>query len=65
MTQNRPHLMQQRKASHTATIRLVHQQTEPKHAYGSCSKCSCPGFQGSSTYTCQRGGCGHHYDDHW
>ncbi len=32
--------------------------------YGRCSKCSCPGFIGSG-YTCVRGGCGHHYDDHW
>lgn len=32
--------------------------------YGRCSRCSCPGFYGSS-YTCSRGGCGHHYDQHW
>lgn len=32
--------------------------------YGECSRCSCPGYQGSA-YTCQRGGCGHHYDDHY
>lgn len=32
--------------------------------WGKCSKCSCPGFQGSG-YTCTRGGCGHHYDSHY
>jgi hypothetical protein len=32
--------------------------------YGKCARCSCPGFFGSS-YTCSRGGCGHHYDEHW
>lgn len=31
--------------------------------YGKCSACSCPGFFGSG-YTCGRGGCGHHYDQH-
>jgi hypothetical protein len=31
--------------------------------YGKCSACSCPGFFGSG-YTCSRGGCGHHYDQH-
>jgi hypothetical protein len=31
--------------------------------YGKCSACSCPGFSGSG-YTCTRGGCGHHYDQH-
>ncbi len=32
-------------------------------SYGRCSQCSCPGFIGSG-YTCTRGGCGHHYDEH-
>lgn len=32
--------------------------------YGKCSRCRCPGFTGSS-YTCSRGGCGHHYNEHW
>lgn len=31
---------------------------------GECSRCSCPGFSGSG-YTCYRGGCNHHYDDHY
>lgn len=31
--------------------------------YGACTQCSCPGFQGSG-YSCDRGGCGHHYDSH-
>jgi hypothetical protein len=31
--------------------------------YGHCTQCSCPGFQGSG-YTCTRGGCDHHYDEH-
>jgi hypothetical protein len=36
----------------------------PSPGYGSCTRCSCPGFRGSG-YTCYRGGCGHHYDSHW
>jgi hypothetical protein len=32
--------------------------------YGACSKCNCPGFSGSG-HSCGRGGCGHHFDDHW
>ena len=33
---------------------------------GSCSQCNCPGFVGGSgVYSCQRSGCGHHYDQHW
>ena len=36
---------------------------DPAMDYGACSRCSCPGFQGSG-YTCLRGGCGHHYDLH-
>lgn len=32
--------------------------------YGKCSRCSCPGFTASG-YTCSRGGCGHHYNEHW
>lgn len=35
-----------------------------KAGYGECSQCSCPGFIGSG-YACVRGGCGHHYDEHW
>jgi len=36
------------------------------NGYNSCSKCSCPGFVGGSgVYSCQRSGCGHHYNDHW
>ena len=37
-------------------------ELEPAY-YGACSQCSCPGFQGSG-YSCERGGCGHHYDSH-
>lgn len=44
-------------------------QTDHKVAmgYGKCRhyKCSCPGFYAVSGYTCTRGGCGHHYDEHW
>lgn len=35
----------------------------PVATFGHCSKCPCPGFVGSG-YTCERGGCGHHFDDH-
>lgn len=31
--------------------------------YGGCSRCACPEFFGGSS-ECDRGGCGHHYDDH-
>jgi len=46
-----------------AAITLTH-VTDVFAGYGRCSECSCPGFQGSG-YTCTRGGCGHHYDQHW
>jgi hypothetical protein len=37
-----------------------------RSGYSNCSRCSCPGFVGGSgVYTCQRSGCGHHYDEHW
>lgn len=34
--------------------------------FGECSHygCSCPGYYGFG-YTCYRGGCGHHYDEHY
>ncbi len=35
-----------------------------QNAYGHCTQCSCPGFLGSG-YTCTRGGCDHHYDEHY
>ncbi len=38
--------------------------SSPLAGYGNCTACPCPGFTGS-TYTCDRGGCGHHYDSHW
>lgn len=41
------------------------QHEEIENGYGRCSQCSCPGFIGSGTYTCQRSGCGHHWDEHW
>jgi hypothetical protein len=37
--------------------------SEIKAGYGHCSVCSCPGFLGSG-YTCTRGGCAHHFDQH-
>jgi hypothetical protein len=38
---------------------------EVKLGFGKCSRCSCPGYSGVRYYTCNRGGCGHHYDSHW
>ena len=35
-----------------------------EYGYGKCSLCSCSEFFGSGS-TCDRAGCGHHYDDHW
>lgn len=35
-----------------------------QNGYGHCTQCSCPGFLGSD-YTCTRGGCAHHYDEHY
>ena len=31
---------------------------------GECSQCSCPSYSGTG-YTCETGGCGHHYSQHW
>lgn len=36
----------------------------PGTGFGECSRCSCPSFFGFG-YTCDRAGCGHHYDSHW
>jgi len=54
-------------SSQIANVKIESGNSQENHAhmaYGRCSKCSCPGFSGSG-YTCQRGGCGHHYDSHW
>ena len=43
--------------------RITQCKPEPDRAWGHCIECSCPGFIGSG-YTCDRGGCGHHFDNH-
>ncbi len=35
-----------------------------RQGYGTCSKCNCRGYEGSSS-TCANSGCGHAYGDHW
>ncbi len=44
--------------------KLNHSPYTVTAGYGKCTACSCPGFSGSG-YTCNRGGCKHHYDQHW
>ena len=38
------------------------QRHDVRNGYGACSKCNCPGFEGSQD-TC--GNCGHNYTTHW
>lgn len=49
---------------HANNARAASQGAQETAGYGECSRCSCPGFSGSG-YTCYRGGCGHHYDEHY
>ncbi len=51
-------------AIHPTAIHPAVSDSSPPAGYGNCTACPCPGFTGS-TYTCDRGGCGHHYDSHW
>lgn len=51
-------------SNYSENIKKIVPKTKP--GYGNCSKCSWPGFVGGSgVYSCQRPGCGHHYNDHW
>jgi hypothetical protein len=52
-------------ASVNRVVPLGYHDKPIEHGYGKCTQCSCPGFSGTSGYTCNRGGCGHHYDVHW
>jgi hypothetical protein len=54
-----------RKQDLTRVLSLKDRQRDGwiQNGYGRCEQCSCPGFLGSG-YTCTRGGCDHHYDEH-
>ena len=50
-------------SSFSQVLKLGIEKVSPVNLYGRCTKCACPGFQGSD-HECTRGGCQHHYDQH-